>query len=575
MDFSAPETPENRSQLQAVWHLMWSLEGVPYEMQTTEITILGNSTPSPPPLLRLPGGAEAFLRAVAGNFTLAEAVPAELFSGNELGPLLTFFGIDSQSIGGMVELLSELFGVRLSANPTHDELTRMFAKEDLAFRSTDGRTVIDIAEPEDKDGFTIGTHLADSLFEAEASGMIDTVYPLAKAFSDHDREDLLLRLFNVVHLHYPQNPDVFLQKNGQPSPSQAANLRSYEQLMRSIFEDGTLLDGLFELSTAVKRLEQRDVFVNEQLRLMLNHATRPDNFTTRAGDDFIILADGRTIQNLSRLHVLHRALVDLGERIDAAPEEREVFKEALGDALDVILEAQWPDGGDPEITDEGAIALFVSGATFLADKAELERDAGTLSAWLTEDLYTTLADFWSSRLLAGLVVVAEDILDDEGNQAILEDTTQYLVGTDRGRENTAMFAYQFVVRSVNTDAWVPIAKTLSRALDPDRPFDIEDARARLPVLSHGALVLNRTATLDPEGVGFALINRMVSRRGTRETPVSAIGSVIGRFWSADPSSDAPYDEADWRALMDNLIRYMRDDAHGLEQLYDLSELRTP
>ena len=201
MDFTAPESPENRSQLQAVWHLMWSLTGVPYAMEMDRVVILGNDQPKPPALIALPGGAEAYLRSVAGNLTLSEAVPDEIFSGNELGPLLDLFNIDSEDISGVIEFLSQLFfpdieynGVqyKLSARPTPDELTRLFTQDDIIFQTDDGENILDIREPVDAEGYKLADNMADGLFEAEASGLIDAVYPMAKAFSDHDKEHLLL-----------------------------------------------------------------------------------------------------------------------------------------------------------------------------------------------------------------------------------------------------------------------------------------------------------------------------------------------------------------------------------------------
>ena len=59
---------------------MWSLKGVPYEMEMSEVKIAGRAGPLLPPLISLSGGAEAYLASVAGNLDLSKAVPPELFT---------------------------------------------------------------------------------------------------------------------------------------------------------------------------------------------------------------------------------------------------------------------------------------------------------------------------------------------------------------------------------------------------------------------------------------------------------------------------------------------------------------
>ena len=167
--------------------------------------------------------------------------------------MLSVFGISRENVSGVVSFLSQLFfeGVeyggepyRLSVKPTPDQLTRMFTRADIAFRSADNETVLDVVEPMDADGYVLSEHLADSLFEAEAAGLTDSVRPIAKAFSDHGKEHLMLELFAVLHNHYTNQPELYRRADGGQSPAKGANLRSYEPMMLDVFEQGTLLDSL-------------------------------------------------------------------------------------------------------------------------------------------------------------------------------------------------------------------------------------------------------------------------------------------------------------------------------------------
>jgi|GEM_PF-3594833 len=584
MDFTAPESPENRSQLQAVWHLMWSLTGVPYAMEMDRVVILGNDQPKPPALIALPGGAEAYLRSVAGNLTLSEAVPDEIFSGNELGPLLDLFNIDSEDISGVIEFLSQLFfpdieynGVqyKLSARPTPDELTRLFTQDDIIFQTDDGENILDIREPVDAEGYKLADNMADGLFEAEASGLIDAVYPMAKAFSDHDKEHLLLELFKVVHMHYPNDAELYRQANGNVSPSQAANLRSFEPIIRDVMISGRLLSALYKLSTTLEALEElHGVDFNEQLRRLVFHVTEPGKLTTRDGRDFINLPDGRTTYDLTPLHILTDAMGNLSDRVSEDPETKERFDRAVSALLDLALGAEWPEGGEARFTKDGSVALTISATEFLADRAREKRDAGELDAWLKQDFYTSLEELWPSRLVAGLVLIAEQLLEDPENRAVLDDFIAYMVGTPRGREHTTLMAYQLVVRSANTEVWVPIARSLSRMVDPDRDWNTGGKYTKMPMLSHGALMLHRLMLQDENEVGIRLINRGLLKTGTaQDAPMLVIGDVVASYFRADPSATSRFSIEDMRLILKRLAAWMSDDAKGLEQLYDLVDLR--
>ena len=584
MDFSAPESPENRSQLQAIWHLMWSLTGVPYAMDMDRVIVFGNEQPKPPALISLPGGAEAYLRSVAGNLSLAEAVPDEIFSGRELGPLLDVFGIDSNDISGVIEFLSQLFfrgvtynGVqyKLSANPTPDELTRLFTQDDIIFQTDDGENVLDVAEPVDAEGYKLADNMADGLFEAEASGLIDAVYPMAKAFSDHDKEHLLLAIFGVVHMHYPNDPNLYLQANGNVSPSRAANLRSFEPIIRDVMASGRLLAALHRLSTTLKALEElHGVDFNEQLRRLVYHVTTPTTLTTRDGRDFINLPDGRTVRELTPLHILTDAMGNLSDRVSEDPETKDRFDRAVSALLDLALGAEWPEGGEPRFTKDGSVALTVSATEFLADRAREKRDAGELDVWLQQDFYSTLEELWPSRLVAGLVLIAEQLLEDPENRAVIDEFIAYMVGTPRGREHTTLMAYQLVVRSANTEVWVPIARSLSRMVDPDREWSTGGKYAQMPMLSHGALMLHRLMLQDENEVGIKLINRGLLKTSTTEdAPLLVVGDVIASYFRADPTSTARFTIEDMRLMLTRMAAWMSDDSKGLEQLYDLVDLR--
>ncbi|MEM9726702.1 MAG: hypothetical protein AAF909_14750, partial [Pseudomonadota bacterium] len=247
---------------------------------------------------------------------IAEGVPDDLFD-SDLGQLLRALNIDANNIAGLVSLLSRLFGVQLDREPKPYQLTRLFNQANIRF--DEAGVVLDLAEPVGKDGFAIANSGADALFKVEAAGLLDTLYPLAKAVSDHDREDVLVRLISVFHNHYSSRPELYMQKNGAPSPSKGSNFRVHEPAVKAILEETRLFDALYLLAQATNRFKaNQGVDLAELLRVLVAHLTRADDsFTLRDGGAFINLPDGRTVQQLSRMHVLARGLDDIATKLEA------------------------------------------------------------------------------------------------------------------------------------------------------------------------------------------------------------------------------------------------------------------
>lgn len=573
MDFSAPETPDNRSQLQAMWHMMWGLTSVPYAMDIKTFEINGRLQPATPALVRLEGGAEAFIGAIAGNLDLQDAVPPGLFTSSEIGPLLNAFGISSSNIAGLISLLSEYFGVRLDRKPLPSQLTRMFTREEIGYRSDDGGIILTLESPMDADGYVLSEALADGLFEIEASGMVDAVYPMAKAFSDQGKETLLLRLFEVVHKHYPSDASLYKKSNGGTSDSNASNLRSYEQTMRDIFVQGDLLKSLYGLSNRISIIKRNQgVDLNEATRQLVLRATER-GFAPRGGESSVSIGGGTrtlTIANLSSFNVMIKAVEDIADRVSEDPEAEEKFSRAVGQLFDVVLKVERQEGVEPRFTTPGSMAMAGVGARYMASQARAKRDDGTLQAWLADELYADIESLWTSRLFSGLVSIAEQIFGDEENTRVLDAFSAYLLDAPRGREHVTLTLYTGAVLASNVDFWVPFATFLSSVLDPDRVWGGGKGLERLPLTSHGALILKRTVEFDSEQTGFKLINRGLTSRTTQDdVPLLIIADVVASYFRKDPTSEASFTAEDYRLILSRLADWLADDSHGMEQIYDL------
>ncbi len=569
MDFDAAEVPENISAFQKFQHLLRDTAGREYTMSIEEASFDGDPLPELPPLLVLPAAAEAMIAAIAGNLDLADYVPEDLWDSS-LGELLDFLGVDEGNVASLVATLSDLFGAHLDRRPRPDQITRLFNQDDIKFETD--RVVLDPADPTCHDGYRMSQHLAYGLFQAEASGVIDTIYPLAKAFSDHGREDLLAHLMVVLHNHYAGDPSQYRTAAGGPSEMKAANMRSYEPAMLKIFEEGELFQALNDFAVAQYEVEQSTgIPVTEGLRQVLNKGLQP-GFTNYRGETFVVINDERTISDATALHNLLDALDEASARLEDHPEAKERLDDAVGNMAQIMLATRREGTAPPVFDDPGSIALTAHLTGYLADRAREKQDAGELSPWLTDDVLRSVEDFWKSRTLSALIDLADETLSNEDDVATLDAFMGHLLGDVTGREQVLIAVHHLLIRSIARESWLPVARFLADVIDPDRAWETEPYK-NVPMVTLAMQMLNKTLDADPENTGIFLIHRGMETPQYGESPFSIVVDVIARYLSPDPTAETFQNPGDYEHFLNEMADYMADDVHGMERLYELVDRR--
>ena len=573
-DFSAPESPGNRSVNAQVFHLLRDTAGVEYEMKVTRAGFANIDLTNLPAIIRLPGAAEAFIATIAGNLRMEDYVTEDFRSGGSLlGDLLDLFGVGPGDVAELLSTMSGLFGTHLDPAPTPDQVTRMFNQQDLKFDNS-GLTM-DVNEPVCHDGFKMAEHHADKLFASEASGLIDTVQPLAKAFSDHDREDLLAELFVVFHEHYSAHTDLYLQSDGTPSPMKGANFQSFEPPLVEIARDGRIFAALHDFARAVERTKPIDgVEFEERLRQLLENATdRDPSYEPRGVDTPLALPDGDTIENPSHLHVLLYNAGRLVDRLDDDSQATDKLTTALADISDVFLEVE-QESGTYRLKRPGTFALLSLSLRELADLAERWKANGQLVTTLIESWQDDWTSFFESRTLPTLVDLLRLVADHPERRQIANELVTYMLDSDRARDQWTATLYALMLESVDAEQTAPIARFLGRLLDPGREWSVA-TRRKLPLLSHAMIFLQQMVERDDSGTGFAMIRRGLETDQGGTTAFGHLGEVILDYHRADPASEQPYTAADYRHALSRLAAWVGDDVHGLEQLYDIIQQGTP
>lgn len=560
MDFDAPESLSNRSMMQRLFHLLRDTAGTPYALNITQPGWLG----SLPPIVELPGAAEAFIRSVGGELDLADFVP----DLGALQPLVDLIGGNS-SVASILSTLSPIFGTKLDRRATPDQITRLFNQPELS-GSLPFVGTIAIDPPVCKDGYVMANHHADILYASEASGLIETIRPLSCAFALHGREELFAQMFSILHEHYSGRTDLYREADGGASPMKGSNFRSYEPAVRDILARGTLFDALYDLSIAADRFKS-DTGIDfvEQLRLLVYNATRSDDgFTGRNGESMVNLSDGRTVRELSRTHILLEAAGELDRAVENDPQADAALSDILSSLYGVLLGTQWPDGERARFEKPGGIALLSKLTRHLSVKAKEAREANRLSEWVTTDQMDNVYGVWDSRALPALVDLSEELASSEENRELTEDLVNYLLGGPDGRDQASMAAYVLMVYSLHQDLWVPLSHFLGTVVDPARQWDVE-SYSNLPLTSHILYLLRDTVERDPDGLGLEMFERGFTNRDDGSVPFLTIFGIVADYFRVDPASTAPYTAEDYRKVFEEFAAWLGDDVHGMEQLYDI------
>jgi hypothetical protein len=559
--FDQAETDDNRSLMQRLLLLLWATNGKSIEIKTVKPDI------GVPPIVELEDAAAAFLGAVGGTLDLKNHI-------NQSISQIPY--LDGDNIASVLSFLSEFFGTELDQKVKPYQLTR-FLNQD-SYEGFGGSVVLNT--PKGKHGYEFPAKRghADMLYASEASGLTDALHPLAEAFTKHDQGDLLVELFVVLHDHYSSFENKYKHADGSALPMKGSNLRSYEPALAELTQEGSLFEALYQIAHGLDTVDvQTQTNSVENLRRLLNHATEQStDIRARDGRDFMNLPDNSQVQKLSWIHVFAMAYNRLSQKLNENPEADKHFDEVLEALTDQFLDTSWPDRKDqppgnarftkPETTIFGAKAL-----RYLGDEASEAKGKEGISTWLTENVYEDLSDLWTGRGFSATVTLLMRIFKPETNRQVLAQFGKHLTGSTWGVNQLTIGAYRLFVLSLQREWWVPMARFSGSILDPTREWKVEPY-ARLPVVSHILKVLQEIAKVDDNKTGANLFQRGLATR-QNASPFGTLASLMMDYHRPNPTATTPYSVQDFRTSVLNIQRWVTDDTYGLQQAFELIELR--
>lgn len=581
-DFDADESPDNRSQYQRLFHLLRDTAGVPYELVIEDLQEpwLGLDAEDLPVMFRLPGAAEAFIRSVAGELYIGDYITEE-FDDSALGVLvdllenITGGAVDDDSVVNIISLFSSEFGTQLDPYPTPDQVTRLFNQSDLRidYETSDGDIVIDITDPECKDGYVMADHLAEGLFTAEASGLIDAIYPLAGAFAKHDREDLLARLFVEIHYHYSGQTNLYMDADGNPSPMEGSNLVSAEPALQEVFDDGEFFRALRTIAESTGQMtDDEGVAVVERIRQLLHRLIRNDQGYRPRSEPFQIeRPDGTVIDDPSRLEVIVDRLPELLDRIED-DDIRDRLDDAADELFDVVLSVEEIDDDHYEFRPEATVALISDVFRFLGIRAESLTRRGRFDDWFNEDAPQTFQDLISSRGFYAAMELVEAFYEDDQGRQLADDVSLYLTDDIDRSEHLAVAVYGLFVRLLDPQQRMPITRFVAGVFDPERQVEVEPHSE----ISNGRLAAMFMSVLpdyDEEGYFLDIVARGSRTGSDHDSTWGMLSRLLVRYFSSDPTGEGPLSRDDRADALRRIGDWFHDDLHGAERFYQLVEQR--
>ena len=577
--FDEPESEKNRSRYQRLFHLLRDTADQEYllELEEVEEPWIGLDADSFPPMFALPGAAEAFIRAVAGELHLSDYISDE-FEESGLGALIELLDhipgvtVDGESVAAVFSSASELFGARLDPEPTPDQITRLFNQTELIFEEDD--VTIDVNEPVCKDGFVMAEHHADGLFAAEASGLIDVIHPLTRAFAKHDREDLLAELFVVVHDHYSAHDNLYKDAHDEPSPMKASNIVSTEVPLKQIFDDGQLFEALRTVALTLDGMQDDEgVAIEERLRQLLHKWLRNDDgYLPRTDPSVIELNDGRQIETVSRIEVILDRLEAIGERLDDDEELETHLRSAAETFFDVVLAAEQIDDDEYQFNEEGVVAFTSQLLRHIGQRAEEMEERGEFEPWLTEDLPDGLHEFYTSRGFYGAVELYAGLFDDDEGRQMMEEASTHFARDGERADRIAMALYAMIVQAFNFEDLMPVGRFVMEVLDPDREETLEPY-AGIPNGTLVARLLQRIPDIDEQGHGLDIIARGAATSDDYDSTWSVLAGLLLRYFSPEPEPGSDLTRDDIEVSLHRIGDWLHDDLHGIERYYEIIEFR--
>jgi hypothetical protein len=398
-------------------------------------------------------------------------------------------------------------------------------------------------------------------------------------------------LMSTLHMHWaarseePCNgpPQETCTQSFDPSApfySHQSNLRSYEPLIAEIMGEERLLEVLYR---STKALSETKIGSEDGITIMASFVElllRPDPaLAYRDGRATARTNLGEDVGYVSPMYLLLDGLkaIDDSFATDEHKARLATWKEARSQLIDALMTIEMGEDGKLRMEDRIGRAVSLKVLRFLQDRIAAHRDAGDLEEWAA-----TLDDRLVEQLDRPLIGAALKFMDraweDEKAGAELARLTKYLVEEGPGLSASLLAAGDLLQLLDDAVSIAPLLDLVAEAVAPGvtdsvdvsgKPFSAADGIARRATeMQHAVSLID---TKRPSTTAKLMRNLVSDSMSDGSTPLEVILDVIAEVERADPSvpAEQPLDRKDLVSVLGTVHKFLSDEEHGLERLYNV------
>ncbi len=452
---------------------------------------------------------------------------------------------------GMIATLTDIKG--FGKHPTPDALHRVLLVDPMP------GTLSDLMKPPRtrNDVLFYDIH-SDALASWEATGFYEKLQPLVQAFADHDKERLLVDLMVVLADHWPsRESNDYTRELGKQGYSWASGLSQFEPLIARALNEG-LLTELSRSTAELNNISYSGKKLEDVVSALVRQLVLPQqDLTGRLGNKTSVRNDGTTVFTLSPWQIMADGFLKVKERFATEEQRKDNLYDAAMFFLNIYGRATRV-GTSWKFSTASLRGLLDAGVELFQRRWRAQVAAGTLSPWLSGDLYQTIErELTGPMVIGGLDVLAamaqrSDVVFE------LSGFASYLSGEgDPNRPGKlAVVSTDGLQFFSDAELRKPVAKSVAKALVPDKKLLL------------GALdVVAQMQKGDRKGITTDLIrNGLVTQDET--TPFGVMVETMAEVLRLGAGDDfgADLSENDFRTMFQGLATFFADERRGLPKI---------
>lgn len=415
--------------------------------------------------------------------------------------------------------------------------------------------------PVGNQGIQVRQLYGPALLALQASGNLYALEPWVKRLVARGLTDDFVNLFDVLAHHYSET-----RSNVNGFVSEGTGFRRLEPYLVRVFEETDFGEHFLTMSawadTATFEVEGQTYNVADELDRFLVWMLDPEaRIVKRNGETTVPSVRGGVIEKPSRLQVM----MDAFDRIDAALRADPVAKAAWDnvDMLGIFMDL----GPDGALENPHALEVMVELVPILADElaqAVTEPDWQASLSTLVPDVEEAMG----SRGFTALVDAMHRIKDTPRHKAFVDELLMAnMVEIPAAEDQDLMGAGLKVLATAGQvrlpiDAGTRILRFVGKLLDP----------AKRRVMNQME-TLRDMRTFDETRVTSDLAVNLFVEPEVGHTPIGVLIDAFKAGLRPVPGATGPYEASDLKVVFGKMAEWLRDDAKGMEQMYEVIRSR--